>query len=228
VPTRSAVLAHARTLTSHPDPAVLAVAARYARDALDRRQRTFFARLLRRTLVLLASPAPVASPEAALEPPRLTLREERRIVVRGFLTLLATACVTGLGEWYILAHETGLVRDAAAVAALVFLVVVLALAASYAFYLARWILPGHPLIQLDARGVYHARLGYLLSWSDVTEIRLYPFRAASASPALLGSAPPVMVAFVPADPDAILRAMPGNPFRKWQQNGYSSPTAPPW
>jgi len=26
-----------------------------------------------------------------------------------------------------------------------------------------------------------------------------------------------MVAFIPADPDAILRAIPGNPFRKWQQ-----------
>ncbi|MCW2932772.1 MAG: hypothetical protein JWM19_3734, partial [Actinomycetia bacterium] len=52
VPTRSAALAHARTLTPHPDPAVSAIAARYARDVLDRRQRTFFARLRRRTLVL--------------------------------------------------------------------------------------------------------------------------------------------------------------------------------
>ncbi|MCW2930361.1 MAG: hypothetical protein JWM19_1323, partial [Actinomycetia bacterium] len=165
----------------------------------------------------VASPAPVASPEAALGHPGLTLREERRVVVRGFLTLLATACVAGLGEWYFLAHETGLGRDAEAVMALVFLVVALALAAFYAFYLVRWILPGHPLIELDARGVYHARLGYLLPWSDVTEIRLYPFRAASVSPALLGSAPLVMVAFMPADADAILRAIPGNPFRKWQQ-----------
>ena len=165
----------------------------------------------------VASPSPVARPEAALGHPGLTLRKDRRIVVRGFLTLLATACGAALGEWYFLAHETGLGRDAGAVVALVFLVVALALAVFYAFYLVRWILPGHPLIELDARGVYHARLGYLLPWSDVTEIRLYPFRAASTSPALLGSAPHVMVAFIPADPDAILRAIPGNPFRKWQQ-----------
>jgi hypothetical protein len=63
-----------------------------------------------------------------------------------------------------------------------------------------------PILRLDADGVHIPRYRYTLPWPELAEVRLIPLRAFRRG----GGQPTMIVAFVPADPQAALRALRAN------------------
>jgi hypothetical protein len=68
--------------------------------------------------------------------------------------------------------------------------------------LVRWVLPGRPLIELDAEGVHMPSIACDLPWSLLTEVRLFPMRYGRR-----GGQGAMVVAFMPQDPSAVLGAI---------------------
>ena len=68
--------------------------------------------------------------------------------------------------------------------------------------LARWVLPGRPVVELDAGGVHLPSIACDLPWDSLTEVRLVPVRYGRR-----GDRGAVVVAFVPQDPASVLGAV---------------------
>jgi hypothetical protein len=75
--------------------------------------------------------------------------------------------------------------------------------------LARWVLPGRPVVELDADGVHLPSISCALPWTSLAEVRLFPMRYARRH-----GHPAMVVAFVPQDPSAVLDAIPGGSWRR--------------
>jgi len=68
-----------------------------------------------------------------------------------------------------------------------------------AWVLLRWALPGRPIVTLDAAGLHLHAVSYCLPWAELAEVRLFPIRYSRRRN--------VLVAFVPAQPEAVVDAM---------------------
>ena len=79
----------------------------------------------------------------------------------------------------------------------------LAVAVAGAVRVLRWGPPGRPIIRLDADGVHVPRYGYTLPWAELAEVRLITLRTRR----LQRGRPAVIVGFMPADPEAMLREL---------------------
>ncbi|MGH3252617.1 MAG: hypothetical protein ACRDOI_41270 [Trebonia sp.] len=75
--------------------------------------------------------------------------------------------------------------------------------------LVHWVLPGRPIVDLDAEGVHMPSIGCELPWAWLAEVRLVPMRYARR-----GDQGAVVVAFVPRDPSAVLDSVPGGSRRR--------------
>ena len=103
----------------------------------------------------------------------------------------------------------------------------IALTAVTAVQAVRWGVR-RPILALDADGVHMPRYGYTLPWAELAEVRLIPLRA----PGLRRRRPIMIVAFVPADPEAALRglrAKAGSSRFEKSRRLYGTPlTIPDW
>ena len=86
----------------------------------------------------------------------------------------------------------------------VFSSLLIALALLAAIRVLRWGLR-RPILRLDAGGVHMPRYRYTLPWPEMAEVRLIPLRAFRR-----GRQPATIIAFVPADPQAAVRALRAN------------------
>jgi hypothetical protein len=68
--------------------------------------------------------------------------------------------------------------------------------------LARWVLPGRPVVELDAVGVHLPSIACDLPWDSLAEVRLVPVRYGRR-----GDRGAMVIAFVPQDPAAVLGAV---------------------
>ncbi len=86
-----------------------------------------------------------------------------------------------------------------------FSVFLIALAVLGAISVLRWGLR-RPILTLDADGVHMPRYRYTLPWPELAEVRLIPLQGSRRGRRQATT----IVAFVPADPQASLRALQGN------------------
>lgn len=237
--TRREIRRNGRRLRPHPDPAVSAVAARYAREMLDRTSRkilvvrlaapaaaylvlvkvltsldtsgtsagvdvvimavAFVACLaamvhawigLRRSRLLtrikmanwLAPGATSLQPAPAPGHPAsgdgsLAVRYVPRKLVTALAVSFAVTCVV-VGFWVFEATSWhGWARAGAIVILAVIAAVFLMTIAGQAWTLARWAVPGRPIIDLDAGGARLHAITLVVPWPVITEIGLFSVRA---------------------------------------------------
>ena len=86
-----------------------------------------------------------------------------------------------------------------------FSALLIALAVIGAVRVLRWGLR-RPILTLDAAGVHMPRYRYTLPWPELAEVRLIPMQASRRA----RRQPTTIIAFVPADPQAALRALRAN------------------
>lgn len=289
---RRTVRNEARRLRPHPDPAVAAVAARYARDALDhlprRRLKAHPAaiaagvlatlvpvgwmlsvanlgtphptggppvaavvavgvagiaaaftlkiylrvrfpprsnRILTRieavhrlalpaTAVILAGrgadrPVDAAAPAAAVS---TDIRYAPRRLWSAVVGLTATICAVGLLAGLTALGSRGLLRVAVLSMFGILAVDLLRGAASTAWVLLRWALPGRPIVTLDDAGVHLNAVSCCLPWAELAEVRIFPIRYSyrSGPGRTAGDGADnrnAMIAFVPAQPAVTLHSM---------------------
>ena len=142
-----------------------------------------------------AAPAPATGRE-------LSVRYDRRRVLRQSAWLLGL-----LGCMAIVLVDQGLSAGITVTfdALCAFLVVFgLLVVAPHVVLLVRWVLPGRPIVELDADGVHMASIACHVPWDALAEVRLVPVRYAKR-----GAQGAVVVAFVPQDPPALVAAITG-------------------
>jgi hypothetical protein len=142
---------------------------------------------------VLAWPAPTAVRD-------LVVRYDVRRLRRRYLRMLGVSCIPAVFTFGEFASGAGPV--ATGIVAGIYAVVVLPSIVSVAVHLVRWVLPGRPLVELDARGVRLPSIGSDLPWSSLAEVRLYPMRYVRRD-----GQQAVAVAFVPHDPAAVLSGL---------------------
>jgi hypothetical protein len=151
--------------------------------------------------------APAAEPAPAAERD-MRVRYDRRRVARQCVWVLLVACcmlVVLAGEWL---SGPGMTPTVGALCGL-FAIFGLLIIVPQVVLLARWVLPGRPIVELDAEGVHMPSIAYDLPWSSLAEVRLIPMRYARR-----GSQGAMVVAFVPQDPPAVLGAIAGGRRRR--------------
>jgi len=127
----------------------------------------------------------------------LDVAYNRGRVLRVLAQLFATACLCQALAW--LLDGSAFVR-----AFFIFLSVsMFALVIMFAVRVLAWGSPGRPVLRLDDEGLHLPRFGYTLPWTELTEIRLIPLRAARRRRGQTTA----IVAFIPADPQAALREL---------------------
>lgn len=125
---------------------------------------------------LQPAPPPTADGES------LAVRYEPRAVLAALAVSVAVTCVA-VGFWvFEAASWHGLVRTVLigilAAVALVFLMTI----AGQAWTLARWTVPGRPVVDLDADGARLNSIGVTVPWSAISEIGLFTVRATLGRP----------------------------------------------
>lgn len=142
-----------------------------------------------------AAPAPSTGRE-------LSVRYDRRRVLRQSAWLLGLLCCMAI----VLAAQglsAGITVTFDALCA--FLVVFgLLVVAPHVVLLVRWVLPGRPIVELDADGVHMPSIACHVPWDSLAEVRLVPVRYAKRD-----AQGAVVVAFVPQDPPALVAAITG-------------------
>jgi hypothetical protein len=137
----------------------------------------------------------------------LSVRYDKRRVLRQCSWVLSIAgclVVILVGQGL----STGITPAFGAVAGL-FAVFGLLLVVPSVVLLARWVLPGRPIVELDADGVHMPSIACDLPWDQLAEVRLLPLRYARR-----GGQGAMVIAFVPRDPPAVLAAITGGRRRK--------------
>jgi hypothetical protein len=258
--TRQAVRDNASQFLAHPDPHVSAVAARYARNALDEMPRRIVRAprvlwtlgtccLLASAVVFVATPSiaawlllimgfvflildPVmnrrrsravglwrieeanrlalggaeviaAAPgtSGATDSPALTMRYVLGRIATDALPAGLASCSLSAAYWAATVSQHGPAMVVMLVLAVVFTGYTLVGLTDLAFTLVPWVLPGRPVMRLDAAGVHrYLPPSFDLPWSEVAEVRLFPMRVADR-----GDRPATIVAIVPSDPAMLER-----------------------
>jgi hypothetical protein len=149
-----------------------------------------------------AGPLPSGAGTATATGRELSVRYDRRRVLRHSAWLLGILCCMAIvlaGQ----ALSTGITVAFGALGG--FLVIFgLLIVVPHAVLLVRWVLPGRPIVELDADGVHMPSIACHVPWDSLAEVRLVPVRYAKR-----GAQGAVVVAFVPQDPAALLAAITG-------------------
>lgn len=149
-----------------------------------------------------AGPLPPAAGPVPATGRDLSVRYDRRRVLRRSAWLLGLLCCTAVvlvGQGL----SAGITVTFGALCA--FLVVFgLLVVAPHAVLLVRWVLPGRPIVELDADGVHMPSIACHVPWDSLAEVRLVPVRYAKR-----GAQGAMVIAFVPRDPPALLAAITG-------------------
>jgi hypothetical protein len=149
---------------------------------------------------------PPAGGEAVAAGGELSVRYDKRRVLRQCAWVLAIAgcmVVILVGQGL----STGVTPEFGALCGF-FAVFGLLLVVPQVVLLARWVLPGRPVVKLDAGGVHMPSIACDLPWDLLAEVRLVPVRYARR-----GGQGATVIAFVPRDP-AVLAAIAGSRGRK--------------
>lgn len=145
------------------------------------------------------SPAAGSAPATGWE---LSVRYDRRRVLRQSAWLIGLLCCMAIvlvGQGL----SGGITVTFGALCA--FMVVFgLLVVAPHVVLLVRWVLPGRPVVELDADGVHMPSIACHVPWDSLAEVRLVPVRYAKR-----GAQGAVVVAFVPQDPPALAAAITG-------------------
>lgn len=136
----------------------------------------------------------------------VSVRYDRRRVARQCVWVLVIVCcmvvvLAGQGLSAGLTPAFGALSGSFAVCALL-------VVPRMVLLLVRWVLPGRPVVELDAEGVHMPSIGCDLPWALLAEVRLVPMRYARR-----GGQGAMVVAFVPQDPSAVLGTIPGGSRR---------------
>jgi hypothetical protein len=155
--------------------------------------------------VAASAASPAGPPRSAAAPAagrELSVRYDRRRVLRQSAWLLGLLCCMA-----IVLVDQGLSAGITVTfdALCAFLVVFgLLVVAPHVVLVVRWVLPGRPIVELDADGVHMASIACHVPWDSLAEVRLVPVRYAKR-----GAQGAVVVAFVPQDPPALVAAITG-------------------
>jgi hypothetical protein len=154
-----------------------------------------------------AAPWPAAGGPALTAGRELSVRYDKRRVLRQCSWMLAIAgcmVVILVGQGL----SAGITPEFCAVAGF-FAVFGLLLVVPQVALLARWVLPGRPIVEVDAAGVHMPSIACDLPWDQLAEVRLLPLRYARR-----GGQGAMVIAFVPRDPPAVLAAIAGSRGRQ--------------
>jgi hypothetical protein len=147
-----------------------------------------------------AGPQPGAAGLAPTAGPDLSVHYERaRVLRQGAWVLGIVGCIAVILVGQGLSAGVG---PAFGVLCGFFAVFGLLLVVPQVVLLTRWVLPGRPVVELDAGGVHLSSIGCDLPWDLLAEVRLVPVRYGRR-----GDRGAMVIAFVPQDPAAVLGAL---------------------
>jgi hypothetical protein len=150
--------------------------------------------------VAAAGPRPAAGGLAPAAGPDLSVRYERARVLRHSSWVLGiVGCIAVILVGQGLSAGVGL---AFGTLCGIFAVFALLIGVPQVVLLTRWVLPGRPVVELDAGGVHLPSIACDLPWDLLAEVRLVPLRYGRR-----GDRGAMVIAFVPQDPAAVLGAL---------------------